>query len=399
MALIWKLLRQHISIPQFAGFFLANVVGMTIIFLGIQFYNDINAVYSSEDSFMREDYLIVNKEVSLIKSITGDNTGFSPDELDEIKKQSFVKKFGVFTPSKFTVKAGFDIQGLARFSTDMFFEAVPDEFVDVENKEGWTFSDGDNIIPIIIPKTYLDLYNFGFAQSRNMPKLTEGVLEAIKIDITARGNNDEQLYKGHILGFSNRINTILVPQNFIDYANQRFSQNKDKAAARIIMQVDNPTDDNITSFLQEHNYVTDEDKLDASKTNYLLKIVLSIVLLIGLIISILAFFILMLSIYLLVEKNSAKLQNLMILGYSPSKVARPYQILTIVLNMIVALIAVMMVFLMRKWYVRLFEDFFPNLDMPSFMPTWIMAIGICLFFSVVNFFVIKKKVLSVWAKK
>ena len=201
------------------------------------------------------------------------------------------------------------------------------------------------------------------------------------------------------MGFSNRINTILVPQNFIDYANQRFSQDKDKAAARIIMQVDNPTDDNITSFLQEHNYVTDEDKLDASKTNYLLKIVLSIVLLIGLIISILAFFILMLSIYLLVEKNSAKLQNLMILGYSPSKVARPYQILTIVLNMIVALIAVMMVFLMRKWYVRLFEDFFPNLDMPSFMPTWIMAIGICLFFSVVNFFVIKKKVLSVWAKK
>ena len=31
MSLIWKLLRQHISIPQFAGFFLANLVGMVII--------------------------------------------------------------------------------------------------------------------------------------------------------------------------------------------------------------------------------------------------------------------------------------------------------------------------------------------------------------------------------
>ncbi len=398
MALIWKLLRQHISIPQFAGFFLANVVGMTIIFLGIQFYNDINAVYSSEDSFMREDYLIVNKEVSLVKSITGADVGFSEDEIDEIKSQSFVKKFGVFTPSKFMVWAGFDIQGIARFSTDMFFEAVPDDFVDVD-KEGWTFSPEDNTVPIIIPKSYLDLYNFGFAQSRNMPKMTEGVLEAIKIDITARGNNDEQVYKGHIYGFSNRINTILVPQKFIDYANKRFSQEKDKSAARVIMQVDNPTDDKITSFLQDHNYVTDEDKLDASKTNYLLKIVLSIVLLIGLIISLLAFFILMLSIYLLVEKNSAKLQNLMIIGYSPAKVARPYQILTIVLNLVVALISVFIVFLMRMWYVRLFENFFPNLEVPSFMPTWVMAIGICIFFSIVNFFVIKRKVLSVWSKK
>lgn len=398
MALIWKLLRQHISIPQFAGFFLANVVGMTIIFLGIQFYNDINAVYSSEDSFMREDYLIVNKEVSLINSITGGDTGFTSDELSEIKKQPFVQKFGVFTPSQFMVRAGFDIQGLAHFSTDMFFEAVPDDFVDVD-MEGWTFNPEDNTIPIIIPKTYLDLYNFGFAQSRNMPKMTEGVLEAIKIDITARGNADEQIYKGQIYGFSNRINTILVPQNFIDYANKRFSNDSDQSVARVIMQVDNPTDDRITSFLQEHNYVTDEDKLDASKTNYLLKIVLSIVLLIGLIISLLAFFILMLSIYLLVEKNSAKLQNLMILGYSPAKVARPYQILTVVLNLIVALIAVFIVFFLRKWYIHLFEDFFPNLDIPSFMPTWIMAIGICLFFSVVNFFVIKRKVLSVWAKK
>lgn len=398
MSLIWKLLRQHISIPQFAGFFLANLVGMTIIFLGIQFYNDINAVYSSEDSFMREDYLIVNKEVSLVKSITGGNVGFSSDEINEIKKQDFVKKFGVFTPSNFMVRAGFDIQGLAHFSTDMFFEAVPDEFVDVD-KEGWTFSPDDNTIPIIIPKTYLDLYNFGFAQSRNMPKMTEGVLEAIKIDITTRGNNDEQIYKGHIYGFSNRINTILVPQNFIDYANKRFSNDNDKTAARIIMQVDNPTDDNITKFLQDHNYVTDEDKLDASKTNYLLKIVLSIVLIIGLIICLLAFFILMLSIYLLVEKNSAKLQNLMIIGYSPAKVARPYQILTILLNLVVAVISVIIVFLMRKWYVRLFEDFFPDLEIPSFMPTWIMAIGICAFISVVNFFAIKRKVLSVWAKK
>ena len=34
MKLVWKLLRQHISVPQFAGFFFANLVGMLIVLLG-----------------------------------------------------------------------------------------------------------------------------------------------------------------------------------------------------------------------------------------------------------------------------------------------------------------------------------------------------------------------------
>ncbi len=34
-ALVWKLLRQHISIGQLAGFFLANLFGMMIVLLSV----------------------------------------------------------------------------------------------------------------------------------------------------------------------------------------------------------------------------------------------------------------------------------------------------------------------------------------------------------------------------
>ena len=130
-----------------------------------------------------------------------------------------------------------------------------------------------------------------------------------------------------------------------------------------------------------------------------MKIVLSIVLLIGFVICVLAFFILLLSIYLLVEKNSAKLQNLLILGYSPAKVSWPYQLLTILLNILVVIIAIIVVMILRNWYMSLLENFFPDLEKPSAMPSFIMAIGICVFMSIVNFIIIKQKVLSVWAKK
>ena len=45
MNLIWKLLRQHISIAQLLGFVLANLCGVFIILLGLQFYRDIAPVF------------------------------------------------------------------------------------------------------------------------------------------------------------------------------------------------------------------------------------------------------------------------------------------------------------------------------------------------------------------
>ena len=37
MRLVWKLLRQHISFSQLAGFFFANLCGMVIVLLSVQF--------------------------------------------------------------------------------------------------------------------------------------------------------------------------------------------------------------------------------------------------------------------------------------------------------------------------------------------------------------------------
>ena len=55
-ALVWNLLRQHISIGQLAGFFLANLFGMMIVLLSVQFYKDVIPVFTEGDSFMKKDF-------------------------------------------------------------------------------------------------------------------------------------------------------------------------------------------------------------------------------------------------------------------------------------------------------------------------------------------------------
>ena len=58
----------------------------------------------------------------------------------------------------------------------------------------------------------------------------------------------------------------------------------------------------------------------------------------------------MLSIYLLVQKNTEKLQNLLLIGYRRARVALPYQSLTMGLNIIVLAIAIVAVVLIRDYY-------------------------------------------------
>ncbi|MBO4565207.1 MAG: ABC transporter permease [Bacteroidaceae bacterium] len=398
MNLVWKLLRQHISIPQFVGFFVANLVGMTIIMLGIQFYTDTQAIYETEDSFMKADYLIINKKISSMTTITGKSSAFTLPEVQDLESQEFVERLGTFTSSVFDVRASIRLDEKTSFSTEMFFESVPDEFVDVKSEE-WNYEQGSREVPIILPRNYLDLYNFGYAQSRNMPKLSEGILSAISLKIELSGGGMRDEYEGRIVGFSSRLNTILVPQVFMDWANEYYAGTKTKSPTRLIVEVNNPTDERITTYLQDNSYETDKDKLDASKQTFLLRIIVAIVMAVGLVISILAFYILMLSVYLLVEKNSTKLENLLLIGYSPSKVSMPYQLLTIGLNLLVLVIAFVTMMLVRNVYMEMFESFFPNFETPSVMPAILTGAALFVVVSIFNVIAIKSKVMSIWKRK
>ena len=392
--MVWKLLRQHISVSQLAGFFLANLCGMIIVLLGIQFYRDVLPVFTQGDSFIKKDFVIVSKKVSTLGTLVGKSSTFSTGDVAEIEEQPFTKSVGRFLPSQFKVSAGMGMQGI-RMSTDMFFESVPDEYVDV-SLDKWHFDEDTRIIPIIVPRNYLNLYNFGFAQSRSLPKLSEGLMSLVQMDIMMRGNGRVEQYKGNIVGFSNRLNTILVPQSFMDWANKNFAPEKEAEPSRLIVEVKNPTDTAITDYFQQKNYETEGNNLDAGKTTYFLRLITAIVMGVGLFISILSFYILMLSIFLLLQKNTVKLENLLLIGYSPTRVATPYYILTVGLNVLVLFLSIGCVIWVRSYYIEVVRNLFPQLESGSLLPC--ILTGCLLFFAVslLNILAIGKKIISIW---
>lgn len=395
--MIWKLLKQHISLSQLLGFSLANVCGMVIVLLAVQFYRDVLPMFTQENSFLKGDYIIISKKVSTLGTIVGKQTTFSAGDIAEIEEQPFVKRVGSFLPSQFKVMAGMGLQGI-KMSTDLFFESVPDAYVDVQSEE-WKFNPESNVIPIIIPRNYLNLYNFGFAQSRNLPQLSEGIIGMVNLDIRLVGNGKTEQMKGHIVGFSSRLNTILVPESFIRWANARFSTGVEAEPSRLIVEVGNPADERIVQFVQRKGYEMEGNELEAGKTVWFLKLIVGVVLSVGLLISVLSFYILILSIYLLLQKNMRKLETLLLIGYSPAQVARPYQMLAVVLNLSVLLLGIAIVIGIRGTYLPVITSLLPNAGNESLLPALLTGACVFLLVSVLNIVMVRRKVDGIWMHK
>lgn len=354
--IIRRLLRRNISKTQLAGFALANIAGLAIIILGIQFYEDAKPLWNDEDSFIRKDYLVINKQVTASNTWGSESSTFSEQEIADLQEQPWVRKTGRFTSADYRLYASVGAAGSDRhMSTYLFFESIPSEFIDVADAD-WVYKPGDPVVPIIISKDYLSLYNFGFAGTVGMPQLSENTISSVPLTIrvTPENGQPDRTFTGKIVGFSNRLNTILVPEDFMKWSNSTFSSRPESAPSRLILDVSSPGDVRIKDYMKKHNYEIAGDK-ENSTAAYLINVITVVILVVGGVITLLSFFILLLTISLLIQKNARKMHSLIMLGVNLSDIAKPYIALVATVTGISYLLSLGAMFLFRALYLSKFE--------------------------------------------
>jgi hypothetical protein len=346
-----KLLRQNLSIPQLLGYSFTALAGMALIFVAFGFSMDIRPLFSSNtDGLFKSEYMVVTKKVSTLSAFNSRTTVFSDSEMQEIETQQFVKSLHYFTPCRYSVFAYIEPSGnIPSFSTEMFFESVPDNIMDGAGDD-WKWNESEKFIPVIIPRDYLALYNFGFAGSRGLPQISESIVKTVKFKVSLRGQSKNELFTGRIVGFSDYLNTILVPQEFMDWANRNFGGTEQPRKSKLIVEVKNPADPDIAEFFAAKNYDVKENKGEQGKLSYFLKIIITVISIIGLLVLLPAMGLMFLSINLLIYKNRKTLGNLILLGYSRRELARPYSVLVVILNASVGLIAFVCFIVVRGIY-------------------------------------------------
>lgn len=394
MKLIWKLLRKHISVFELAVFFIANLIGMAVILGGIQIYSDLSPMLSGEKSLIGNDYMIISRPVERVGNET---PKFTAEDIEELRGEEFVENLGVFASSKFRVDGGIEFKG-KKLSTMMFFESVPDEFIDVDS-EDWVFDPDSEIIPIILPRNYLNLYNFGFSQTQGLPNITEDMIKRVEMTLRLSGNGRLDYYSGYVVGFSDRLNTILVPMSFMTWANSYYSTDVSGDATRLILEVKNPSAPEVVNFMEEHGYVAEDKPSESSKALFLLQVCVAIIVGIGVVFSLLSIIILTLSIYLLLQKNVNKLENLVLIGYKPVYVAMPYILMTMILNVSIYVISMIVVSYVQGAYMGYLGSLF-GVTLEASPATSIVA-GLALTFVITlfNFYIIYRKIAEISRKR
>lgn len=392
-SLLSKLLRKNVSSMQLGGSAIANLIGLIIVGIALQFYLDLRPIFNDEESFVKSDYLVVTRKVTGMDALMG-GSEISEAEVADIEAQPWVRRVGRFTASDYEVRAAVALgSSSAAMTTQLFFESIPAEFLDVNSAE-WRFDERNPVIPVIVSKDYLSLYNFGFAAAQGMPKISEGMAGMIPLQFTISGNGLSQSFSGRIVGFSARVNTILVPEEFMHWSNSRFGSGSAAGASRLIVEVNAPGDIKIEQYIADHNFEVAGDKANSNKAGYLFTIAVSVVAAVGVLISLLSFFVLILSIMLLLQKNTKKLQDLLQLGYTPMQVSGYYIRLVLRINDAVLILALVLIFVARLIYLPMLEPL--GIEAASTALTIVAVIGLVALITIGNAVAIMRHVNKLW---
>ena len=174
-----------------------------------------------------------------------------------------------------------------------------------------------------------------------------------------------------MVAISSRAATILVPQSFTEHTNRLYAPQPSSLVngnthpgpdpTRLIIEPAPSADNSLAQWIDSHHLQTDEDRLDSNKTHRLLQLITTIVVAVGLLISLLSIALLIVSISLLMQKNREKTQTLLRLGYAPSVIARPYLLLAHIASLASLLIALAAALALRPAYMKTLYALYPQL--------------------------------------
>lgn len=348
--MLTRLQKKTLIPTQIAGYAATLLVGAAIVMLACQLYSDIRPLLTQQTDVFRGHAITLSKNVGALQSLNKRGIYFTDKEIAELESQSFVKQVARFTSSAFHSKASINFGGQGLY-TDLFFEGVPDRYIDVQSDQ-WHWDSTGNFIPVIIPEDYLSLYNFGFAESQALPVISKGTIEHVSFTVTLNGNGRSRTFRSRIVGFSGKINTILAPEEFLTWANREFGNAETVAASRLLVELADASDERIPRFMEEHNYNIKQDELESSKMVFFFRMAMAFLLAVAMIIIALSVAFIIMSLNVIVQKNHDLFRNLYAIGYSPRQMARFYRRTVGLITAADMVVAVVAALVLREMYVN-----------------------------------------------
>lgn len=295
----------------------AYAVGLAIIMLTLYLYWGLQSLLNARES---SQYVIITPKIGLLNTFTNLKSSFDSADVVELAQQPFVRRVGAFVVNQFS--AWMQGNQMLPLQTDLFFEAVPDAFLDVHPPE-WNWREGDRYVPVIISKEFLNLYNFGYALAKGLPQLTPDLVShAPALTVRLYGPKGSINVAMKVVGFSERIPSLLVPISFLNWANEKLSDKPEQAPTRLIVELKHSGDPALTAYLQQKGWEVSQSYLQAGRIGRMLVVGMSALGMVGASFMLMSLLVFVLSFQNQLLSRRREIHLVMQLGYEPRMLER-----------------------------------------------------------------------------
>lgn len=286
--------------------------GILLLLCSLQMYINLDRLIREKnikkDGF---DYVSVSKVIT--NSNMGKDNRFTQAEVERFKQEPFIEDAAPLISNQF--RAMINAGNIIPFSTDIFLESIKEDFLDTL-PPNFTWRPGQKHVPVIFSSDYLEMYNI-FAPSQDLPQLSAESIGAVNIILECSGPGGIHTFTAGIVAMSDRINSVLVPESFLSFANKNIGYNTQSPAARIFIKTKDANNTAFIKYIEDNGLRINKDKMRFGRIKGMLQGVVSGLGVFAMLVVLLSLMLFSFYLKLMVARSRENLQLLMTLGYSP----------------------------------------------------------------------------------
>lgn len=362
-------------------------IGVLLLLCAIQMYINIQSLLR-EGSIRKNgfDYISITKNVTAETQGTEEKNLFRQADIDELKKQPFIDGVEPLMANDFHVKLS--AGAMIPFRTDMFLEALDNSYIDTV-PPSFTWQPGQRNVPIILSSDFLEIYNV-FAPGQGLPQISRETATSLAVNIHCEGREKEEIFVGRIAAFSDRINSVLVPKSFLDWANQEFGKGREVSATRLFIKTKDANNPDFLRYLDGKDYKLNKDKTILGRNKMVIDGIFSGLGIFGLLVVILALMLFSFYLQLVIARSRDSLQLLLTIGYSPGWLSRNFSKRFVPVYITIVLMA-LLVTQLAQWAFHHFV-MFDRPELSSFIhwSVWLLGVILIILSIVTNYRLVRK---------
>jgi hypothetical protein len=312
--MIQKLLFRNQDRKQLIIAMLGAFMGITFLIASVHYLIRLNE-FGQGSEILGPNTLIVQKKVSNSTSLALTKTDFTEREIQKIEQLPFIEKVKPVISNNFDVSFETADPLVPRFRSDVFVQTVDPTFLDVHSKK-WHWKEGDSYVPIIMPRDFLVMLNT-FMSASNIPQISDDLAMDIRFKFTISNQTKKVWVDARIIGFTNEVSSILVPESFMNYGNQQFSLGVEKKITQLMISGKKNEFGKVEALLKQKGLESKNAQMVAGRLKSVIGTLLLVVMGISVIAVFLSGLVLIQYMQLLMSKNEYEVRTLMRIGYSP----------------------------------------------------------------------------------